>query len=361
MTGVTAVTPELGIIEGFYGRNWSWDERRAVMRRLAPHGYGFYHYAPKGDAYLRRQWQEPYPADGLVELARFAADCRAANVRFGIGLSPYEIWSDFSPAARAALADRLAMFADLGVDDVGLLFDDMQGDSPDLAERQAEVVAFAADRLPGRRLIVCPSYYSDDPVLDRVFGARPPRYLDTLGRLLAPEIEVFWTGEEVCAREFSPGHLQRVATQLGRKPFLWDNYPVNDGPRMSPHLHLRGFTGRPAAIAADIAAHAINPALQPTLSCIPALTLVMSYAEGDAYEYGAAFFEAAREVAGPEIAAMLRDDLLGLQDAGLGGMTDERKARLRAKYEAVDHPCAREVVEWLDGRYGVSAEEVATQ
>ncbi len=355
------MTPELGLVEGFYGRNWSWDERRAVMRTLAPLGYSFYLYAPKGDALLRRQWREPYPEETAGQLSRFAADCCAAGVRFGIGLSPYEIWSQFDGDARAALTDRLALFADLGVEDVGLLFDDMQGDRPDLAERQADVVAFAADRLRDTRLIVCPSYYSDDPVLDRVFGRRPEAYLETLGRLLAPEVEIFWTGEEVCSREFSPGHLQRVATQLGRKPFLWDNYPVNDGPRMSPHLHLRGFTGRPASIGAHVAAHAINPALQPMLSCIPALTLAMSYTEGDAYEYGAAFYEAATRVAGPEIAAMLQGDLLGLQDAGLGGMTEERKGRLRAKYAVIDHPCAREVVEWLDGGYGVSAEEVATQ
>lgn len=359
MTDLTA--PPLGVVEGFYGRAWTWDERRAVMWTLSPHGYGFYLYAPKGDAHLRRQWQMPYPADAAAELARFAADCRAAGVRFGIGLSPFEIWSNFDGPAQAALADRLALFADLGADDVGLLFDDMQGDRPDLAERQAEVVDFTRDRAGAARLIVCPSYYSDDPVLDRVFGARPDRYLETLGQRLAPQVEIFWTGEEVCSRAFSPGHLQRVAAQLGRKPFLWDNYPVNDGPRMSPHLHLRAFTGRPANIALHVAAHAINPALQPTLSCIPAITLALSYARGDAYEYGAALVEAATLVAGPELAVMLQADLLGLQDAGLGGMTDERKARLRAKYAAVDHACAREVVEWLDGRYGVSAEEVATQ
>ncbi len=353
--------PPLGIVEGFYGRNWGWDARRAVMRLLQPHGYGFYHYAPKGDAWLRRQWQQPYPADEAAELARFAADCRAAGVRFGIGLSPYEIWSNFDGAAQVALADRLSLFADLGADDIGLLFDDMQGDRPDLAERQAEVVAFARARTGDARLIVCPSYYSDDSVLDRVFGTRPDRYLETLGAQLAPEVEIFWTGEEVCSRAFSPGHLARVTEQLGRKPFLWDNYPVNDGPRMSPHLHLRGFTGRPASIAPHIAAHAINPALQPMLSCIPAITLAMSYAQGDSYQYAAAFLEAARAIAGPEIAAMLQADLLGLQDAGLDGMTTERKAKLRDKYAAIDQACAREVVEWLDGRYGVSAEEVATQ
>ena len=94
-----------------------------------------------------------------------------------------------------------------------------------------------------------------------------------------------WTGEEVCAREFSPGHLARVAGQLRRKPFLWDNYPVNDGARMSQHLHLRAFTGRPASIAPHIAGHGINPASQPVLSRIPALTLAESYRAGDFYEY----------------------------------------------------------------------------
>ena len=52
------------------------------------------------------------------------------------------------------------------------------------------------------------------------------------GRLLDPAIGMFWTGPETCAREYTPGHLARVAEQMGRKPFLWDNYPVNDGARM---------------------------------------------------------------------------------------------------------------------------------
>ena len=80
----------------------------------------------------------------------------------------------------------------------------------------------------------------------RVFGRRPDHYLEELGTRLDPSIDVFWTGEEVCARALGVGHLARVAGQLGRKPVLWDNYPVNDGKRMSQFLHLRAFTGRPA-------------------------------------------------------------------------------------------------------------------
>ncbi len=135
---------------------------------------------------------------------------------------------------------------------------------------------------------------------------------------------------------------------LRRKPTLWDNYPVNDGPRMSRFLHLRGFTGRPSGIGSDIAAHAINPSLQPHLTLIPAATLVASYREGSAYCYMHAFREAARALAGAELAAMLEDDLHALQDRGIDQLGDERE-RLRQRYLAVDHPMAAEVVRWLEG------------
>ena len=48
---------ELGIIEGFYGKPWTWAEREETIAFLAPHGYGFYLYAPKADPYLRRHWR----------------------------------------------------------------------------------------------------------------------------------------------------------------------------------------------------------------------------------------------------------------------------------------------------------------
>ena len=53
----SAMATTLGIIEGFYGPMWTWQERRQLVRTLAPHGYGFYLYAPKADVFLRRKWQ----------------------------------------------------------------------------------------------------------------------------------------------------------------------------------------------------------------------------------------------------------------------------------------------------------------
>ena len=207
------------------------------------------------------------------------------------------------------------------------------------------------------RLILCPTYYSDDPVLARVFGACPPGYLEDLGAGLDPAIALFWTGEEVCSRAFSPGHLERVTKTLKRKPLLWDNYPVNDGPLMSQSLHLRAFTGRPASIAGHIAGHAINPACQPVLSRIPAVTLAESYREGDAYAYGAAFARATEAVLGPDLGTLVIRHLGALQDTGLDRLGDG-VGRLRARYGAMDHPGAREIVAWLDGAYRVTREDM---
>ena len=349
--------PHLGIIEGYYGRAWSWEERARTAEFLAGHGYGFFLYAPKADAFLRRRWREPHPQDEARELAAFAARCRGLGLAFGVGLSPFEVYRAFDAEAKAVLADKLAQLDALGVQRLAILFDDMRGDLPDLAARQADILHWIGGRTRAERLIICPTYYSDDPALDGLFGVRPAGYLQALGAALDPAIDVFWTGPEVCSRELKPGHVSRIADELGRRPLLWDNYPVNDGPRMSPYLHLRPFTGRSAAIAPLIAGHAVNPALQPTLSCIPALSLVESYAQGEAYDYGKALRHAAAAVLGEALAVEVERRITALQDTGLDNL-GEGKARLRARFERFDHPGAREIVAWLDGAWRITPEEI---
>ena len=350
----------LGIVEGYFGTAWSWSSRTALMRFLAAHGYGFFIYAPKADPYLRRRWREEYPAAMAQELAAFATACRAAGVRFGIGLSPFESYFEDDSGVIVALERKLRFINEIGIDDLALLFDDMRGDLPDLAKRQVRLTQYCAARTSASRVLLCPSYYSNDPILDRVFGARPSRYLETLGAGLDPSVEIFWTGERICSTSFDPMDLARVAGMMRRKPFLWDNYPVNDGPRMSQHLHLRAFAGRPASLRELVAGHAINPALQPMLSRIPALTLRDSYRLGDGYDAAMAFAAAAQIVLGPALAAMVTMDLPLLQDAGLDKI-GPAKATLRARYATVEHDAAREIVTWLDDGYGVSAEMVQTQ
>ncbi|HEY1750437.1 MAG TPA: beta-N-acetylglucosaminidase domain-containing protein [Caulobacteraceae bacterium] len=349
------MSPPLGIIEGYYGIPWSWDMREAQARFLSARGYSSYVYAPKADKFLRKRWREDHPQVEADRLARMAALCKTLGMSFGVGLSPYEAYRDFGEETRAALARRIAFFDACGVTDLAILFDDMKGDQADLAEVQVRMAHFVAERTKASRLIVCPTVYTDDAMLQRVYGDYPPDYLDVLGRDLDPRFEIYWTGEEVCSREYSPGHLARIAERLRRKPTLWDNYPVNDGIGMSPFLYLRAFTGRPASIGEHLTAHMVNPCLQPVLFRIPALTLAESYERGEAYEYAKAWDRAAETVLGDEMAAVMRRHFRLFHDQGLGRI-DEQTPRIRERWSVFDHPAAREVLAWLDGYWRVTRE-----
>ncbi len=357
--------PPLGIIEGFFGPAWSWHQRQAVMRTLAQHHFSFYVYAPKSDRLLRRDWQTPLTEQWQSEVQLFASACAQNKVDFGVGITPFDLHKNLSAEALASWRKKIRSLVQLGVRTIAILFDDMNAQIERLVPIQMQIIEAAQAELTNQRVIVCPSYYSSDIILDRVFGQRPANYLSDLGRAVDPSVDIFWTGEEVCSRQFAIADIHRITEQLKRKPLLWDNYPVNDGPRMSQFLHLRGFTGRPASIGPLIAGHAVNPALQPMLSIIPALTLASSYRLGDAYVYSDAFVDAARVLIGESsdgqaLVQCLREDLLALQDIGLDRL-GERRQQLQARYKPFDHPAAHEVLAWLDGHYAVSSETVQTQ
>ena len=366
-------TPPLGIIEGYYGRAWDWNARARVVSVLAPFGYRFFIHAPKAARSLRKGWREPMPESDLTQWIGFARHARACGMQFGLGLSPHEFNDAPGHSDWPVLRDRVRLLDEaVGIDLLALLFDDIRGDDPRLAERQARVIDFVASHTRASQLWVCPSYYSDDPVLDRVFGARPDGYLESLGRSLDPSIGLFWTGEEVCSRAFDAAHLARVAEQMRRLPVLWDNYPVNDGARMSQRLHLRAFTGRAAATASRVQAHAINPASQPLLGCIPAITLAHLHALGEpGYAYGHALRQAACEVLGDAPARDLIGDLIALQDTGLDVLIAQGQAPvLRERYvrwsldaslTPLGREAADEVVDWLDGGWRITDEIVRTQ
>ena len=281
-------------------------------------------------------------------------------MRFGLGLSPFALYRTFDKRDKEALTRKLGVLGQFGIDDLAILFDDMPADVPRLAATQVDIVHYVAERTTATRLIVCPSYYTDDRALDRFVGQRPENYLEDMGLALDTKIEIFWTGPKVCSPEITIKHLSSVSEKMRRKPFLWDNYPVNDGPRMSQHLHLRPFQGRSAVMRNYIAGHGINAASQPTLSLIPALTLAETYVRGSAYDSKRAFLPAATEILGSEFARRVDHDLQLLQDVRLDKL-GRFAAKLRSRYCDLDHPGAREIIAWLDGRWRITHDEIAEQ
>ena len=349
----------LGVIEGFFGPPWRWGERAACIRFLAERGFSFYLFAPKRCAALRRRWTEPWPAQEWRRLVGLRRRCREAGLAFGVGLSPFALYRRFDDAGESRLAARVEQLNRLELDLLGILFDDMPGNVPDLARRQCRIVERVRATSNAGALALCPTYYSDDPAIDAFSGPRPPGYLETLGAALPPEVHVFWTGPRVCSESIERRHVEDLRARLGRPVLLWDNYPVNDGPRMSRRLHLRAFTGRGELPGAPLSGHAANPMNAARLSWIPLATLAMLYADPSGYTPQRALPAALRMLCDEETARCLLEDIEELQDAGLDGLDRAARQALHRRYRKLDSAFAAEVAAWLDGAYAPLPEDIA--
>lgn len=334
----------LGIIEGFFGQVWSWRDRLAYVDYMLGADLEFYIYAPKADPFLRRRWSEPWPESTFEEVEQLNWTHRRAGTSFGVGFTPFEAHLDYNDEVRAQLKSKAAELKRLSPDILCVLFDDMKGDVPDLARIQVEIAHLMAETTGIERVIVCPSYYSFDPVLEKVFGKAPDRYLEDLGQGLAQGIEIFWTGPKVCSEEYPEDHLRQVTEVLQRKPFLWDNYPVNDGAKICKFLHLRPFREHHPGL---VAGHAANPMNQAWLSQIPLWTLAASYRPG--YQPEAAFSKALEQVCDPALARRLAEDVGLLQDQGLDQI--DTQELLRSYSELTPSKPLHELLSFLRGEY----------
>ncbi|MBK7974640.1 MAG: beta-N-acetylglucosaminidase domain-containing protein [Deltaproteobacteria bacterium] len=115
-----------GVVEGFYGRPWSHDERREMVVRLGTSALGCYLYAPKSDPLHRAEWRVPYDEAALARFGELHELGRRVGVRFAMGISPGIDIAALDPADRAALVAKLAPFVARGFRDFGLLLDDIE-------------------------------------------------------------------------------------------------------------------------------------------------------------------------------------------------------------------------------------------
>ena len=156
-----------------------------------------------------------------------------------------------------ALLQKLAPLLDAGVEWFVLALDDIPN-RPGLALEQVDLSAWLLDSLRSRRadirLTLVPTEY---------VGTRPTSYLEDLAAGLPAEIDVMWTGPTVCSPVVRAADARAWATALaGRRPLLWDNYPVNDG-TMERSIHLGPYRGREPELTDELDGVLCNPMLQP--------------------------------------------------------------------------------------------------
>ncbi|MFK8042882.1 beta-N-acetylglucosaminidase domain-containing protein [Congregibacter sp.] len=336
--------PTLGVIEGFYGRAWSSESRLHMAQWLPAIGIHAYLYAPKADAFLRKSWHLSWPDSQRMHLLELANACASNQLEFHVGLSPFELYRDYGGANKEALKSKLGEVVDLGVSGVAILFDDMPGSLDSLAARQAEICNdlrhWSSDA--DLALRVCPTYYSDDPILDEIFGARPGNYLEELYGELEGDFEMFWTGPQVCSDSLEPEAIRCVSDSCKGNVAIWDNYPVNDSRARSPHIYVDPLQGRAEGLRGLIGSHWCNAMNQPALS-LPALASLPAL-------YGVRAPERDRVLEEAGTDQQMVEACMPLSRSPLNMITDaERHAlALAASRETM---AASELRDWLSGGY----------
>lgn len=282
-----------GVIEGFYDRLWTWDERERFATEMAELGMTHYVYAPKEDRFQNAGWRVPYPDGERRRLAAFAERCRRDGMEPWFGLRPVGIGYVDDGDADLVVA-RLREYLDLGAAGLLLLADDIPaaldaataGRFTDLADAHAWLVNRVAGACDAP-LAFCPTEYHGPggAYLHRLAGAIPPR------------VSLNWTGMEVCSSSITAAEAQAIGEVLGRPPLIWDNYPVNDA-AMTGQLHIGPIRDRDPDLEGVTAGIWVNPAMQPEASLVPMATWADFLADPAGYDPDASWARALERVAG---------------------------------------------------------------
>ena len=211
-----------GVIEGFYGNPWSHKDRLRQFEFYGCNKLNIYVYGPKDDPYHRAHWRDPYPQDEAERLKELVQEAHRNKVQFVWAVHPGgDIQWNLKDSM--AVCQKLEWMYELGVRTFAVFFDDIWGEGSK-ADKQAGLLNYVTDNFVRKHsdvqpLIMCPTQYN------KAWSGGD--YLSTLGTRMYPEVRVMWTGNSVVDM-IERGDMEWINKQLGRKAFIWLNYPVND-------------------------------------------------------------------------------------------------------------------------------------
>jgi len=296
--------PIRGVIEGFYGLFYTAPERNDLITFIADHGFNLYIYGPKNDRQHRARWREPYPEFIMEQFAETVVHSMNLGVEFcysiGSGVSiNYASEEDFH-----LVTSKYKAFYDIGVKHFMIMLDDIAAEFHHEEEKQmfnsyAEAHVHLANKLlhwlkaldNTCRLSICPTDYH---------GSAPfSSYIHELGKGLDQEIDIFYTGPEICSKTITEKDTADFAAAIQRKPIIWDNYPVNDLAMIS-EMHIGPITGREATLSNVCKGFIINTMSQAEASKIAIYTFSEYLSHPEGYEPWPSWEKALKKIAGAE-------------------------------------------------------------
>ena len=254
-----------GVLEGFYGPPWSWNDRAAIMARCVPTGLPWYVWAPKSDPLHRRRWRQPFTDEHLRGFGQLVA---VEGLHLGVAISPgldLGTTDEEMETDAEALAAKLRPVIALGAQLIMIAFDDLKAEQTNGA-RHAQLICalMSCIDMSTLHVVVIPTHYATTV---------STTYLSDLSGGLPPDVLIGWTGAAVINETISAHEAEAFAETVDGRPLaLWDNYPVNDAV-LSDRLFLLPLSGREPQLSEFCGAYFANAGVQPWAS-LPALLSV---------------------------------------------------------------------------------------
>ncbi|WP_223591744.1 protein O-GlcNAcase [Neobacillus bataviensis] len=349
-----------GVVEGFYGAFYTAPERNDLLSFLSQNGYNLYVYGPKNDRQHRARWREPYPDFIMEQFAETAALSKKLGIDFcysiGSGVSiNYASEEDFQH-----ISSKFKAFYEIGVRTFMIMLDDIKAEFQYDEERRifksyGEAHVVLTNKLyhwlkaldQDCKLSICPTdYHGKAPFSDYIFE---------IGKGLHPEIDICYTGPEICSKEITAQDTAEFADAVKRKPIIWDNYPVNDL-GMTAEMHIGPIAGRAASLSKTCKGFIVNTMPQAEASKIPLLTFADYFENPESYDPRTSWEKALKTVGSDENYDALKTfaenslhSCLGYPEAQrLDTLTTNALQSLRSGESALTSQALAELYQYLD-------------
>lgn len=269
-------------IRGMKGLFWDGIEKYyQAVPWMAEHNINFLMLCYTAYPESARDWRKDYSDEQLAEMKELVTRSNDAGITVCLSFNP-GIWSK-PPLCHSCEDDYQASWRkikdahDIGIKWIALCLDDIHKDIVPadrdkygtLQEAQVAFVNRTWEDMkalsPDMKLIFCPSAYTTKEMKMNL------EYTRVIGSKISPEIDLFWTGPDVVSKTITVAEAQEAEQLLKRKPFVWDNYPVND---MFPWRPLLApLDGRDPELAGAVSGILFNPMKQWEASKIPMVSV----------------------------------------------------------------------------------------
>ncbi|XP_030626338.1 protein O-GlcNAcase isoform X2 [Chanos chanos] len=252
-----------GVVEGFYGRPWTMEQRKELFRRQQKWGLNTYLYAPKDDYKHRMFWREMYSVEEAEQLMILISAAKEHGIEFIYAISPGLDITFSNQKEVSTLKRKLDQVSHFGCKSFALLFDDIDHNMcpadkevfSSFAHAQVSVTNEIFQYLgEPETFLFCPTEYCGTFCYPNV--SQSP-YLRTIGEKLLPGIEVLWTGPKVVSKDITVESIEEVSKILRRAPVIWDNIHANDYDQK--RLFLGPYKGRSTELIPRLRGVLTNP------------------------------------------------------------------------------------------------------